>query len=133
MGPAGITDIINFLSMSCYREFSSSKKSTEGASSSRGMGGGRSTRSILAKEAEREKDLKDLRREREEFWNKVKKDEEDLRRGTEELWKKVKKEAKKRGEMIHETDDGGYFRTKSTSHHADDSYVLSELSDGGAS
>jgi hypothetical protein len=114
--PAGITDIINFLSMSYYKGISSSKRSTEGVSSSRRMGVGRPVRSILAKEAERMEDLKDLRRERKE------------------MWREAKKEAERRGERIFERDDGGFFRTGgSTPHRDDDSSVYSEMSDSVAS
>ena len=116
--------------MSYIRGISSSKKSTEGVSSSRRMGVGRSARSFLAEEAKREKDLKDLRMEEAELWRKAEK----ARRKEAEFLREAKKEAERRGESIFERDDGGFFRMgKSTPHRADDSSVYSEMSDSVAS
>lgn len=106
---SGITDIINFLSMSYIRRISSSEKSTEGVSSSKGMGGGH------PKSHPRRGEMEATRRERE-----AKEDLEAARRRTAAIWK-AKKEAERRGERIYGTRDSTYFRYKSTPHRDDDS------------
>ena len=84
--------------MSYYRGISSSKRSTEGVSSSRRMGGGH------PKSHPRRGEMEATWRERE-----AKEDLEAARRRSDAIWKTMK-DAERRGERILETGDGGYVR-----------------------
>ena len=120
--PAGITEIINFLSMSYIRGISSSKKSTEDVSSSRGMGGGRPMY---------HKEMEATRKEREA------RESLEAARRRQAAFHAMAKEAGRRGETVCEREDGGFFRMprmkESTPHRADDSSVYYEMSDSAAS